>query len=261
MTCPTADELVDYFAKQIGVERSTELDHHVPYCAQCRVVVQQLEDIKNAVGQRSADWDDTNFAKEVANRIAQQHSPRYLTRRFSGLTLALAVAATLVGIVVIRGPAVDDEFRARSSALSADAWVSIHVYQKSSGGVYRPATSRLEADETLAFAYTNRAPSNFRYLMIFGVDGVGKLYWFYPDADATVESVTISAADQPIELREDIPISLPKGRLRVAGLFSTEPMRVQQIAELVHRENISGENNNRFTGDAFGQHWLDFVVD
>jgi hypothetical protein len=94
------------------------------------------------------------------------------------------------------------------------------------------AGSSIRAGEPLAFSFTNPPAAGYNHLMVFAVDGAGRVFWFWPawtnpaeDPAATV----ISPGTEPMELGESVRHPLTPGRITIYGLFTNQDMHVRQV--------------------------------
>ena len=101
------------------------------------------------------------------------------------------------------------------------------------------AGSVMHAGESLAFAYANPAELGAGYLLVFGRDAGGRVYWFWPawsdaaDNPASLPIQATPAGAPPVELTEAVRQPLPTGPLTIVGLFTPRPLHVRQVEEAV----------------------------
>src|SRR5262249_40892962 len=99
-------------------------------------------------------------------------------RRAYGYAFAGAVAAVvLLAWALEARPAAQLELAARGYE-SAPRAENFWAYRVASGAPPRLAGPTISASDELAFAYSN--PAGKPYLMLFGADEHGHVYWFHP---------------------------------------------------------------------------------
>ena len=79
----------------------------------------------------------------------------------------------------------------------------------------------IAAGDELGFAYRN--PGGARYLMVYAVDHVGRIYWFHPywpEGGPTPQSVPIQRSAERQELSEVVRHSFTGPSLQVVALFT-----------------------------------------
>ena len=150
---------------------------------------------------------------------------------------ALALAAVLLLVLRPKAP-VDDGFRARGP-ITASTVPTISV-MKVSDRALLSASGSIRANDELAFTYDN--PSHKPYLMIFGVDEAGRVYWFYPAWTNESENPTAVKTDPDrtvATLPEAIKHPLGGAKLTVHGLFLDQPLTVREVEALLHGPTLT----------------------
>jgi hypothetical protein len=154
------------------------------------------------------------------------------------LLLGLVVAAAAALFLFVRAPGTDS-FAARGGLGSragrageeATGHASpVHIYRVPSSGAPRPLEGPLGRDEELAFAYENQ--DDKPYLMVFGVNERGDVYWFYPawtDPSASPTAIPAVRGTAVSTLPEAIRHHFAGSRLEVHALFVDSPLHTREV--------------------------------
>jgi hypothetical protein len=192
------------------------------------------------------EFDDTELADDVLTLVRLGRATADKTtiptrRRLAPVLLpaaAVAVVALIVFSMILFRTDDSDGFRVRSgSVVEEDRWVSLEIFRTTEGG-YEPVEAAIHPDDALAFAYTNRFPERLGYLMVFGVDEGGGIYWYYPAhlrEGENPSSIRLGMSPQRAELPEEIRHRLRPGLIRVVALFSAEALDVNAVEKSVAR--------------------------
>jgi hypothetical protein len=183
---------------------------HLPSCARCqrryerRLLLARLD-------PRTAPAEDRLAAG--LGFAPRRRAPAAL--RWGALAVAAAAVVLFVGTRV-------EEPRARG----VGARPALLVYRVTSTGTEPAGASLLGGDE-LAFAYAN--PSSRRYLLIYGVDEHGHVFWFHPgwpEGSAPPSAVAARPGAGPHELPEAVRHRFDGRRLRITAVLSDERLGV-----------------------------------
>ena len=93
-------------------------------------------------------------------------------------------------------------------------------------------SDRLTVRDGLVFSYTNLGPAPFDYLMIFAVDALGKVSWYYPAYEqhgTDPSAVAIENGTSERGLPDRVHHDFAPGPLTIYGLFARHPLRVSQV--------------------------------
>ena len=216
-TC-TMTGLVDrHFARRIRPPQERVLREHLPGCARC--------------GDR--------YRRHLVLAGLDPRAPAAEARLAVGLGLrgpsrpwiapaAVAVAVALgVALALGRHDASADRpaFARRGSAATR-----LVVYRIAPGGKPETAGRAIGRRDELAFAYENGADR--RYLMVYGRDEHGHVYWFHPawsDPAASPGAVPIERHGGLVELPEAVAHSHDGSRLVIHGRFLDHPVSVREV--------------------------------
>lgn len=230
MTC-TERTLVDaHFAGTIAPRDERRLRAHLDGCAACRARYRK----RQLLGQ----IDPQAFVAEerIGRGLGLRRAPR--VSHLPLVAAALAFAALV--FFVIRPAPKDDGFTPRgappsipttSASPSPSTTISsIAVYRASAdSGAIALAGGSVRGDDELAFSYDNS--SRKRYLMIFGVDETGRVYWFYPAWTRELDdpsSIPIEPGRRA-ELPDAVRHPFAGGHLAIHGLFLDAPRTVREV--------------------------------
>ena len=181
------------------------------------------------------ELEPDRFTNEVMSLVAMNRAPTPLPSRSPWRVagpVVLALAASLVLFVVTRP--VTSEPQARGGATVADdAWVRLTVHHATPQG-FTEVGPTIGANEPLAFAYDDRATPAFTHLMVFAVDGRGRVFWYEPAFDDVAQNPTslpISAGAHALEGQTSH--ALEPGTLTVHAVFSRRPLDVRTVEAAV----------------------------
>lgn len=216
--------LVDrHFSGRIHPTDERRMREHLPSCATCRDQYERhLLLARLTPGALDAR---TRLGRGLGVAVREERLPW----RPALAALAVAcVALLMVRVVPGRDASSVEGFTPRGSGQAEAS--RLMVYAVGADGVPAPVGEALDARQELAFAYRN--PDARRYLLVFGVDEAGRVYWYHPswtDPEANPRAVPIHAGDALWELPEAISQPLAAGRLTVHGVFLDEPMTVREL--------------------------------
>jgi hypothetical protein len=225
-------DVAAHFSGQSSTRGDRRLFRHIKSCTACR------DEYRTFATLESLEPDGAERARVRMGRGLFEPQPRRLFVS-AGLVTACACMALVFSLGRAHGP----EFAARGSIHGADE------PQLPSLGIYRvprdhdnavvPAVAETQragsvvhAGESLAFTYVNPASIGAGYVMIFGRDTAGRVFWFWPawnDASQDPASLPISSSASPVELTEAVRQSLQPGPLTIVGLFTPKPLHVREV--------------------------------
>jgi len=138
-------------------------------------------------------------------------------------------AATLLLLLLLPRFQSPTGFRARGGAIERPG-PALWVYRVSPSGKGEPVHQDIRRADELAFGY--RAPTDTGFLLVFGRDEHGHVYWYHPEwTDATGDPVSISISADPSrhELPAAISHELDGKELELCDVFSRSPFRARDI--------------------------------
>ncbi len=230
--CPMRGCIEDHFARRLKPAAERTMREHLPDCVPCKryyerhLLLQRLDPKASAAQER------------LGQALGLVPAPVSVVGRSAAV---MAVAAVLaVGVFVTRPtvPALLDSeqasgFAARGAPVAAPA-EPLRVYRIRTGVTPEPVQGELRATDELAFAYQNAAGK--KWLLIYGVDEHGHVYWFHPswsDPDADPAAVPAQAGEGLHELPEAISHALDGGKLTLHGVLSDERLTVRRVESLM----------------------------
>lgn len=156
-----------------------------------------------------------------------------------GASIGLAVACAAAVLLVARPG--EDRFRSRGGPGAGQAGhPALTIFRVASDGVTgtERAGSEIRSGEPLAFSFTNPFANSYSRLMIFAVDGSGRVFWFWPAWTQPADdppSIAISPGTEPMELGERVRQTLTPGRVTIYGLFSNDEHHVREVETALQR--------------------------
>jgi hypothetical protein len=251
--------LVDrYFSEPLGPEALSLMFERVWSCGRCRRRYERHLLFERARPDGDARHDERSWdaiaraagaapAGAAAASAAAQGARAPSRRGFAILTASLAAAVALalpfIPRHVLQGEPVPPPKKGIQSepvprgAVGVEAAPpSLHLYRTREGRS-EALQGELRAGDGVLVAYSNPS-SDLGYLMVFAVDAAGGVHWYYPGYERLGEdpaAVPIRTRAFGVELGEEIRHELPRGELRMFGLFLPRPMRVLEVEALVGR--------------------------
>ena len=210
----------EHFAGRASPAREAELRAHLPTCAECRrryerhLVLASLDP--------RAPSAETRLAAGLGLPSRARRQSRWAWATFA-VTAAAAVALwwpSGAGRVGAGGEPV---------ARGVGNPPALLVYDVAGAGIAR-VSDRIRRGDELAFGYTN--PGGLRYLLVFGTDEHGHVYWFHPawpvgaPPPAAVEA---RPGLGPYELPEAVRHDFDGHTLRVTAVLSDERLGVDAV--------------------------------
>jgi hypothetical protein len=233
-----------HFSGASSPDEDRRMWKHVTACARCRAEYRthsMLEELEPGGADRARE--------RLGRGVFAAEAPQAQRKRLfagAGLTAAFACFAL---VVMMRRPEIRDGFQERGGLGSIEAplpTLAIYRVPRDAGNPERLAVgeahragSLMHAGESLAFAYLNPGELNEGYLMVFGRDAAGHVYWFWPawnDASQDPASLPVQATPSgaaPVELTEAVRHPLSAGPLTIVGLFTPQALHVRQVEAAV----------------------------
>lgn len=248
MKCMDAANVMRFYAGQVSPEDEEDINNHLSRCDKCASLRAEIETTVKRLAPDDGEFHDPDFTDEVMTLIRLGRAPREAEARtrtpfwkhWQTWLLVPATAAATAALFFVVAPQRlhkdTTEFQVRGTLTkNPDRWVSLQAFHVTDQG-YRPVRRDVFADDTLAFTYQNRPPSQFRYLIVIAIDDRGEVYWYYPahvDNAKNPSSIEIDHDEEPIQLPEQVKHELAIGPLRIFGLFSSAPLDVGAVEQKV----------------------------
>ena len=243
MKCVGLNELAREVSGLLPLERVASLEQHCLSCEDCAQVREDIVAMTRRMAPAPGEFEDEQFAHDVMTliqlgRAKSAKIPAVKSVRWSFVWVPLA--AGMLAAFVLAWPyfAPDKGFHVRGGAEdSFNRWISLKIFRATPQG-YQPVLDRVQSDDRLAFAYSNRS-EQFNYLMVFGVDDKGRVFWYFPahlNPDGNPQSIPIEHTQETVDLPDDVRHKLQPGFIRIFSLFSVEPLDVQSIETQIAQE-------------------------
>jgi hypothetical protein len=227
--------LIDaHFVAGLPRPQEIRLRAHLLDCPSCRETYQAY---------RMAEQLDPSGSHPRVRLAAALGLPRAIASagllRGSRWSLGILALAGVAGLVLFltRTPASRDDFVARGSVTGTpSADLDVAVFRVSGDRKSERVRDRFSARDELAFAYRNERGKAF--LMIFAVDGAGRVAWYYPawtDLASNPRAIPITAQVGFKELPEAVRQPLQGGRVALHALFMDSALDVRSIEERAAR--------------------------
>ncbi|HVZ72838.1 MAG TPA: hypothetical protein VHJ20_10730 [Polyangia bacterium] len=224
-------DVAAHFAGRSTPAEDRKLFAHAKTCARCR------DEYRTYALLEAMEPGGDERARARLHRGVFESAAPAPRRRAVGAGLVLAFGCLALVASFGRGPAA---FRARGGGVQTIE-PSLAIYRvprdREDPTALAPdetqrAGSVVHAGESLAFSYTNPQAVSAGYLMVFGIDAAGRVYWYWPawnDAALDPASLPIPASDAAIELPEAVRHPLVPGPLTIVGLFTPQPLHVREV--------------------------------
>lgn len=228
-----------HFTLSIRPADERRMREHLPACASCRAYYEQH------LLLAQIDPEAPGPAERLRVGLGLRAPKLWLPLRVLGGGAALAAAAALLLLLLPRGERATpvarleaertgEAFVARGTATDALAALAVFEIDAQDNPRSLDPGASIPASAELSFAYRNR--SDNRYLMVFGVDAVGEVRWYFPAWTNPAEppsAIAIDAAPTPRELAEAVRHPLPPGPLVLYGLFLPAPRDVREVERAI----------------------------
>jgi hypothetical protein len=259
--CVSQKDLARYLEGEVTRSRAEEVEEHLHGCDACRRELESMREMVGRLSKSAGPEEHRDHLPEVRRRIESGYGAyRRRRRRWSlaAVTGAALIALAVAGWFLLRPADRADEFRTKSAQPpipEQDRWAGIQAFRVDAAGAAVGLGDGIRKSDYLVFSYTNLGEQPYGYMMIFAVDGRGRVYWLHPAylrAGDDPVSIGISKDAEGVELREKIRHEYPEGRLWIYGLFTNEALKASSIEMLVK----STPRGERIPLDGSAQHIL-----
>lgn len=234
--CPKTTLVDAHFARTIAPEGERELRAHLDTCATCQARYRRRQLLAKL--DPEAAPPEARIACGLGLGLAADASPERAPKRSNVVALRAFAVASIVAVAamllfrVTTNPA-SDGFTARGPG-SGGASSSVQIVRATKGSEPTLVDGSIRADDELAFAYDNAKQKP--YLLVFGVDEHGHVYWYHPawtNAADDPAAIRIDASGGRHELREAVGHDLDGATLEIHALFADRPITVREIERIV----------------------------
>lgn len=220
----TRRQVDEHFARRTTPEHERAMREHLVTCDACRGYYERHLLLERLTPSAPSPRE------RIGRSLGLRAPPAPSTRRWSWAALSLA-GATAVALLVSREPIPNaPEFVARGVLHADAAHADVHVFEVRHDGSAFPLDETMDASSGLAFAYRN--PEGARYLLVFGVDELDNVYWYFPswsDEGDDPRAVAIESTTLLTELPEVVDHGYKGSQLRLFALFADEPWDVRAV--------------------------------
>lgn len=223
----TLRTLVDeHFTGGLPADREARLRAHLPTCPSCRAAYEAYQLAERLDPAAMAPRE--RLARALG--LGPDTRGRMRVATWTGTALATVGAALLLCAVGRPFTGGGSAPVARGGRVDAAGPLEVAAFRISGGGQSTQIAHTVAADDELAFAYRNELAKAF--LMIFAVDGDGRVLWYHPawtnPAD-NPKAVPISTQVGFKELPEAIRQPLRGPRVVLYSLFMDHPLDVRTV--------------------------------
>lgn len=227
-SCPQIHFVEEYFDGKLSPLREHQWRKHLVQCEDCTKYYNWHLMIPALSAADARDRMAKGLGLKRSRGSSLRWSPALLTALGSVLIVVLAVAFW---------PASSGRngWTTRGGE-SHDMPCELVIYRMHPKSAPEVVKEQIDADDELAFSYRNGRSR--RWLMVFGVDDAGKIYWYYPawtEAQSDPLAVEISQDTAWHELPDAVSHSISSGNLFIYAVFSDIRLSVRQMEEKVFR--------------------------
>jgi hypothetical protein len=231
--CPKTKWVDAHFAMTITLEDERELRVHLDSCDACRSryrrrqMLARLDPEAPPAEARLAHG--LGLAVDAPAKKANDGRGNVVALRAFAVAAVVALAAMMLFRVTTKPVGDGDGFTARGPGSS-----TVQIVRATKGSEPSLVEGAIRADDELAFAYDNAKQKP--YLLVFGVDEHGHVYWYHPawtNAAEDPAAIRIDASGGRHELREAVAHDLDGTTLEIHALFADRPMTVREIEKMV----------------------------
>jgi hypothetical protein len=235
MTACPKTKLVDaHFARTIAPEEERDLRAHLETCQTCHARYRRRQLLAKLDPEApSAEARLAHGLGLAADAAPKPEQPRAKVLAFRAFAIASVVAIAALMLLRVAARQVDDGFTPRGPGAKG-ATSTVQIVRATKGTEPSLIGDAIRANDELAFAYDNAKQKP--YLLVFGVDEHGHVYWYHPAWTKAAEdpsAIRIDATGGRHELREAIAHDLDGTTLEIHALFTDGPMTVREIERIV----------------------------
>lgn len=225
-SCSVRRPIDAHFEGTLDPAGERAMREHLPTCAACHAHYRRRLLLARLDPQALSAEDRLGRGLGLGARPA----PRARVRLSWAAAAATGLAVAAAALWMLRTAPTDEGFAARGGGPVQASSSALHVYRVNEAGPPSPLLDTLHAGDELAFAYEN--PEQKPYLMLFAVDELANVYWFYPAwTEASADPKAIAAKLEPgvHELPEGIKHRYAGSRLQLHTLLLDTPASVREV--------------------------------
>jgi hypothetical protein len=238
--CPQRAAVERHFACRLSPAEAQALHAHLPHCATCHRHYERLLVLERLDPRREQHAQRRLATALGLKRRAPPAGTRAAVALAAGVLLVVGAVAARLAPGLPQAPplaaavpsALPEGFAARGSGSAAPE--VLRAYRIREGRAPALVERELGADDELAFGYLN--PDARRWLLVYGVDEHGHVYWFHPSWEDPAQDPPAVRAEPGAglhELPEAISHALEGEQLTLHGVLSDERLTVRQVERLL----------------------------
>jgi hypothetical protein len=242
-----AHQIDRYFAGTLRPAAAIEMFRRLWRCGACRSRYERHLVHERALADGDARRQERLWDSIVASARTDAHPGRAghparavegpsLGRSFRPLVLgASALAGVLLWVAVGAHLKPSSEPVARGTTAEEAGAPNVHLFRTVGDHQTELVAETIHADDGILIAYSNPG-AELSYLMVFAVDALGGVHWYYPAYETPGQNPAAPAMRTHalgVELGEEIRHPLPVGPLRMVSLFLRRPLEVAEVEHLV----------------------------
>jgi hypothetical protein len=233
MTCPTDQELGLFLD---GGSCAGAIEEHLAACVLCRKKQRSFRCMVSLLETALPARPDPSASRMVLRALDRRRA-----RPFRFVVAAAAVIAALAlwpnerAGFVPRGPTPPP------TATFSSRTVGFVVHREAAAlRQLLRAGDRFDEGDGLTFRLFNRSNRDVE-VVLFGVDRRGDVHWFEPEFSPTARARSLSSRDTAFDLPHGVILEKSSpGPFAIVALFSTEPISVARVEEVVAAEGLAG---------------------
>ncbi|MCP4603746.1 MAG: hypothetical protein GY847_25050 [Proteobacteria bacterium] len=257
----STDELIRYCEGEVTRSEAQEIEDRLADNALDRKRLSKLQQMTQGLKEADEELENIDFVphvREAIKAVSVESLNERVSKRWRIATLSLAACfAAMVGLSIFWSVTQEqkmldsDQFRVKADGpldLERENWINISAFLISDNGSPKPLEQQMRPDDALLFSYTNLGDKPFGYLMIFGVNAEGEVFWYYPaytEEQTDPAGIPIHRAARDVELLEKIQHKMTAGPLVIYGLFTDQSFSVSRIEKIITDSinNTGGDPN------------------
>lgn len=246
-----------HFARTIAPEEERELRAHLDSCGVCharyrrRQLLAKLDPEAPPPEARIARGLGLGPGPGLAADVSKRSTKRSNVVALRAFAVASVVALAAMLLFRVTTKPSDDGFTARGPG-SSGVSSSVQIVRATKGSEPSLVDGAIRKGDELAFAYDNAKQKP--YLLVFGVDEHGHVYWYHPawtNASEDPSAIRIDARGGRHELREAVAHDLDGSTLEIHALFTDRPMTVREIERIVAGRRVPLGRLDAAVGDDY----------
>ena len=217
--------LVDgHFSKGLSLAGEARLRDHLPACADCREAYESYQAIERLEPKARPPRERLAIALGLPSEVTRPRRRGMVI----GTLSTIGAMALLLMVITITHP--NHGIASRGKGIENAESLEVAIFRVKGERESMRVHDVISPGDELAFAYRNEVGKSF--LMIFAIDGAGRLVWYHPawtDPADNPKAVPIGRQVGFKELPEAVRHSLQGSSLTVHALFMDKPLDVRTV--------------------------------